>query len=498
MQSAVEALIQTWQKNNATAASSSDGKPQDQKVTNGVISHKYLFADNADEFAFQAKQKNLLAAQLKEDAEMITLLQSLNKSVDENLTKDQVRSLNNLFAFYLRSATVAELHVRYQIFSEIVQIVLTLSSKVTESTFRGLVLGKGVDETFDLRDLLTNLLKQVESAYAECVENDKADEAENLQNIKQSIQNLQSKIADLLKLSQSDEKYNGDEKEESAEMKLKKYLQSKQVEFLDLGKEPFKWSGENMLKASDVVDKKRLLRIKKELTILQTSLPDGIYVRVNEDRMDIMKVLILGPEGTPYQNGFFTFDLYLPPDWPNSPPKMNGNLYTGQNGFRFNANLYSDGYVCFSLLGTWEGPGWNAETSTLLQLLVSLQAMILCEEPYGNEPGWEGMEQSGEAKSYNHYIRHATVVYALNALLSENHRIPEYFRDVMDAELLLKKSVVEAQLQTWLEMHENVLSGNGGFVLSECYGGELSVEESMQTAVKQVLEYLGKIKSPLQ
>ncbi len=49
-----------------------------------------------------------------------------------------------------------------------------------------------------------------------------------------------------------------------------------------------------------------------------------------------------------------------------------------------------DGKVCLSLLGTWFalrkeeewGPG-----STLLQLIVSIQGLILVEEPYFNEPG---------------------------------------------------------------------------------------------------------------
>lgn len=43
--------------------------------------------------------------------------------------------------------------------------------------------------------------------------------------------------------------------------------------------------------------------------------------------------------------------------------------------------------VCLSLLGTWSGPGWISGQSTLLQVLISIQSLILCEEPYLNEPG---------------------------------------------------------------------------------------------------------------
>lgn len=48
--------------------------------------------------------------------------------------------------------------------------------------------------------------------------------------------------------------------------------------------------------------------------------------------------------------------------------------------------------VCLSLLGTWEGAQgeqWNADNSTIIQVLISIQSLILCAEPYYNEPGYE-------------------------------------------------------------------------------------------------------------
>ena len=48
----------------------------------------------------------------------------------------------------------------------------------------------------------------------------------------------------------------------------------------------------------------------------------------------------------------------------------------------------SDGKVCLSLLGTWDGDrgeSWNSQTSTLLQVLVSIQSLILVPEPFFNE-----------------------------------------------------------------------------------------------------------------
>ena len=49
---------------------------------------------------------------------------------------------------------------------------------------------------------------------------------------------------------------------------------------------------------------------------------------------------------------------------------------------KLNPNLYEDGKVCVSLLGTWSGKGTETWTpnSNMLQLLVSIQGLILVPE----------------------------------------------------------------------------------------------------------------------
>ncbi|KAF8780040.1 hypothetical protein HU200_002008 [Digitaria exilis] len=47
---------------------------------------------------------------------------------------------------------------------------------------------------------------------------------------------------------------------------------------------------------------------------------DYIYVRVFEDRMDLIRAVIIGASGTPYQDGLFFFDFHLPPEYPQVPP----------------------------------------------------------------------------------------------------------------------------------------------------------------------------------
>ena len=83
-------------------------------------------------------------------------------------------------------------------------------------------------------------------------------------------------------------------------------------------------------------------------------------------------------------------------------------VYYYSGGLRLNPNLYDCGKVCLSLLNTWSGNKnemWMPKTSTMLQVLVSIQALILNTNPFFNEPGYAEMYrgQDGErrSKAYN-------------------------------------------------------------------------------------------------
>ncbi|KAF5189351.1 Ubiquitin-conjugating enzyme [Thalictrum thalictroides] len=130
--------------------------------------------------------------------------------------------------------------------------------------------------------------------------------------------------------------------------------------------------------------------IMKEWKILEQNLPESIFVRVYEERIDLLRAAIVGPPFTPYYNGLFFFDFCFPKDYPARPP----TVYYHSFGLRLNPNLYSNGYVCLSLLNTWNGQKvekWNKSQSTVLQVLLSLQALVLNEKPCFNEPGIRSM-----------------------------------------------------------------------------------------------------------
>ena len=73
------------------------------------------------------------------------------------------------------------------------------------------------------------------------------------------------------------------------------------------------------------ISKVRTRRLNRELKALQKSLPihfnSSIYVKVDTNRPFILQALITGPSGTPYDSGCFLFDIYVPTNYPNDPPK---------------------------------------------------------------------------------------------------------------------------------------------------------------------------------
>ena len=129
----------------------------------------------------------------------------------------------------------------------------------------------------------------------------------------------------------------------------------------------------------------------------------------------LWSVLITGPEDTPYDGGAFVFDAFFPSGYPIAAPRLKFRT-TGGGRVRFNPNLYKDGKVCRSLLGTWSGARGrlgDPAVSTMLQVIVSVQSLIFVPRPYFNEPGYEQSigTADGDAKcaEYNAFVREETM-----------------------------------------------------------------------------------------
>ena len=202
----------------------------------------------------------------------------------------------------------------------------------------------------------------------------------------------------------------------------------------------------------------KAIRLAQEFADLPRSLPcestNSIYVRVDKDNMDYMKVLIIGSEGTPYSNGAFLFDVFFDNQYPNSPPKVT-LMTTGGGTTRFNPNLYANGKVCLSLLGTWRGQStenWDPKISTLLQVLISIQSIIMSELVYYNEPSCESEmgTPSGEAKNeaYSNIVRYANIKYAM---IEQIKKPSQGFEEIIRRHFYLKKDQILKEVKGWIE-----------------------------------------------
>lgn len=176
--------------------------------------------------------------------------------------------------------------------------------------------------------------------------------------------------------------------------------------------------------------RKWLKKVQQDWNILQINLPDGIYVRVYEDRMDLLRAVIVGAYGTPYQDGIYFFDFHLPPDYPDVPP----SAYYHSGGWRINPNLYEEGKVCLSLLNTWTGRGnevWDSTSSSILQVLVSLQGLVLNSKPYFNEAGYDKQVGTAEGEKNSLSYNENTFLLSCKTMMYLMRKQPKDFEELV-------------------------------------------------------------------
>ena len=146
---------------------------------------------------------------------------------------------------------------------------------------------------------------------------------------------------------------------------------------------------------------KSKLRIVQDFVDFNKHKPEGIYLYINQEDIFINYAMIVGPKHTPYFGGYYLFEIKFPKNYPNKSPSV--NFLTIDGKVRFNPNLYENGKVCLSILGTWSGPGWK-NVMTIISVLLSIQS-LLHEFPIVNEPGYEDYKSDNEKSIlYNNYI----------------------------------------------------------------------------------------------
>jgi len=152
---------------------------------------------------------------------------------------------------------------------------------------------------------------------------------------------------------------------------------------------------------------KRIMNIDMKRILSSDLNSNGIFIEFDETDIFKAKALIIGPKDTIYDNAYLFFTIEFPKNYPFSPPIL---TYKSQNKVRIHPNIYVNGKVCLSILGTWSGPSWT-HTMDITTVLLTIQS-LLDNNPLANEPGYEKIASGNNNliyENYNKIIRYNTI-----------------------------------------------------------------------------------------
>ena len=161
--------------------------------------------------------------------------------------------------------------------------------------------------------------------------------------------------------------------------------------------------------------------------------------------------MLSGTADTPYSHGLYLFEVLLPENYPNRPPKVN-IITTGGGSIRFNPNLYDSGYVCLSIINTWAGrpeEQWNPASSTLLQVMLSIQSLVMDNNIIHKEPGFENYPSNcQENLTYQYEVKYGNIKYAM---IENIKKPPLGFEEVVRNHFRCKKEEILKTVEGWTQ-----------------------------------------------
>jgi ubiquitin-conjugating enzyme E2 Z len=158
--------------------------------------------------------------------------------------------------------------------------------------------------------------------------------------------------------------------------------------------------------------KKRLL---KDIQMVHEKLMEeqGIWYHMEESNMTKGLAMIKGPPETPYEGCLLLFSIQFPSDYPFSPPKV--LFLTSDGRTRFHPNLYVEGKVCLSILGTFAGPSWSG-TQSLTSVLLSILG-LLDNNPLAHEPAYtSGTLFDARHRDYADFVEHQMIRHMVETI----------------------------------------------------------------------------------
>ncbi|KAF9089956.1 Ubiquitin-conjugating enzyme E2 T [Mortierella sp. GBA35] len=125
------------------------------------------------------------------------------------------------------------------------------------------------------------------------------------------------------------------------------------------------------------VDKRILLRMRKELGDLEVSPPLGVVCYPVNDSIVHLQAEITGPEDTPYHGGSFKIDIHIPDKYPFEPPRCQFLTRV------YHPNIDEQGLICLDILKSQPKGAWGPAIS-ITTMLMSLR--LLLAQPNPDDP----------------------------------------------------------------------------------------------------------------
>jgi len=208
-------------------------------------------------------------------------------------------------------------------------------------------------------------------------------------------------------------------------------------------------------------------RVQKDIRMLMKDGPVcGIYINIKKDNLSTIYMLIIGPKDSPYEGCFFPFTMKFDKSYPVDPPSTK---FICPYSIRCHPNLYIEGKVCLSILGTWAGPPWTAQMS-LMTIAQSILG-ILDSEPLRNEPGYE-TGRNDKVSQYTDYIQYVCIYESINNIIipifqekEPPNIIIQIFKDTIMSYYIENKEEYIKRLKSLSEQYDgNIITA------TDCYG----------------------------
>lgn len=175
----------------------------------------------------------------------------------------------------------------------------------------------------------------------------------------------------------------------------------------------------NVIKRITNIDIKNYYKLELEKS--------GIYIQFDEKNLMNARALIIGPKDTIYENAYLFFDIVFPKNYPFSPPTLK---YISQNNIRIHPNIYTNGKVCLSILGTWNGPSWSS-IMDINTVLITIQS-LLDNNPLIHEPGCNSSKYIKKQLIYKRIIKYNTIKSLIIDTVRRDLGEYEIFRNIID------------------------------------------------------------------